>query len=87
MLISAGQTTQSPKYGIYMTRQPESTVAPLRDEVIFECALSLKPDGFEWRFQPQSGEQIGRNGPNQFIKLSREVNIIGFEWIVEESLV
>lgn len=75
MLISVGLSSQSSKYGIYMIRQPESTVAPLRDEVLFECALSLKPDGFEWRFQPQSADQIGRNGPNRYIKLSREVNI------------
>lgn len=44
---------------IYLVEPKSTVVAPLRDEVIFECAISLKPDGFKWRFQPQSGE------PNQ----------------------
>lgn len=93
LLMSAAAVAgiQAPKFGIYMQRQPESTVAPLRDEVLFECALSLIPDGFEWRFQPQNGP---RNGSTAFIYLTKEVIggieadviVVSFRCIVSSQL-
>lgn len=75
MLVASAQATQPAKFGIYMQRQPESTVAPLRDEVLFECALSLRPERFEWRFLPQSGDQPHsfRNELDRYIYLTKEV--------------
>lgn len=74
LLVASVQSTQPAKFGIYMQRQPESTVAPLRDEVLFECALSLRPERFEWRFLPQSGDQQSfRNELNRYIYLTKEV--------------
>lgn len=74
LLIVSVHSTQPAKFGIYMQRQPESTVAPLRDEVLFECALSLRPERFEWRFLPQSSDQHAfRNELNQYIYLTKEV--------------
>lgn len=57
-LMISGHSITS-KLGITMDRSPESTIAPLRDEVLFVCDLNLTPDRFEWRFKPQSsrGEQ------------------------------
>lgn len=35
--------------GIYFTRSPESLVAPLHDEVVFDCALNIDVDYIKWR--------------------------------------
>lgn len=40
-------------FGAYMVKQPESIIAPLYDEVQFECELNLLPDRMEWRFRPE----------------------------------
>lgn len=69
--IANNNNTPSSKFGIYLQRQPESTVAPLRDEVLFECALSVTPDAFEWRFQSQGGQKMGQSA---YIYLTREVS-------------
>lgn len=45
------------KFGGLLIRQPESTVAPLSDVVLFECELNLAPDHVEWRFHPQNVSQ------------------------------
>lgn len=41
-----------------MIRSPESTIAPLRDEVLFECELNLNPDRLEWRFRSSDSSGI-----------------------------
>lgn len=50
---SSSSTTKADKFGAYIERQPESTIAPLYDEVLFECGLNLVSDRIEWRFRPQ----------------------------------
>lgn len=35
--------------GIYFTRSPESLVAPLHDEVVFDCTLNIEVDYIKWR--------------------------------------
>lgn len=35
--------------GIYFTRSPESLVAPLHDEVVFDCTLNIDVDRITWR--------------------------------------
>lgn len=70
----------SDKLGAYMLRQPESTIAPLYDEVLFECGLNLTPDRLEWRFRPQytsrtASYHISNNDNiNDFIYLSENVS-------------
>lgn len=72
----------SDKLGAYMLRQPESTIAPLYDEVLFECGLNLTPDRLEWRFRPQytsrtASYHISNNDNiNDFIYLSENVSWI-----------
>ncbi|KAJ6636752.1 Interference hedgehog [Pseudolycoriella hygida] len=44
-------SSHSSKLGVHMVRSPESTIAPLGDEVLFECELNLSPDSMEWRFR------------------------------------
>lgn len=51
--VSSSSTTKADKFGAYIERQPESTIAPLYDEVLFECGLNLVSDRIEWRFRPQ----------------------------------
>lgn len=51
VLITATLCSAS-KAGVYFERSPESTIAPLRDEVLFSCELNLEPDRLEWRFRP-----------------------------------
>lgn len=34
--------------GIYFTRSPESLVAPLHDEVVFDCTLNINVDNIKW---------------------------------------
>lgn len=46
------RTCSASKLGVHMDRSPESTIAPLFDEVLFECQLNLKPDELKWRFRP-----------------------------------
>lgn len=51
---SSSSTAKADKFGAYIERQPESTIAPLYDEVLFECGLNLVSDrDIEWRFRPQ----------------------------------
>lgn len=89
--LASPQTTHatsaaSDKLGAYMLRQPESTIAPLYDEVLFECGLNLTPDRLEWRFRPQftsrtASYHISNNDNiNDFIYLSENVS-----WIQSEE--
>lgn len=48
-VVQAATTTSS--IGIEIKRSPELTIAPLGDEVLFECELNLSPEKLEWRFQ------------------------------------
>lgn len=50
----SSSTAKADKFGAYIERQPESTIAPLYDEVLFECGLNLVSDRIEWRFRPQN---------------------------------
>ena len=52
-LRSADQGS-SQKFGLFMVRSPETIIAPIGDEVVFECATSVPPDSITWRFLPQS---------------------------------
>lgn len=51
-------SSNSSKLGVHMIRSPESTIAPLRDEVLFECELNLNPDRLEWRFRSSDSNGI-----------------------------
>ena len=73
---SSSTTTKAEKFGAYMERQPESTVAPLYDEVIFECGLNLVSDRIEWRFRPQKQRSNSVNIHSDYINLNRMVSII-----------
>ncbi|XP_055699871.1 interference hedgehog isoform X3 [Phlebotomus papatasi] len=55
-LVATTTTAPSSKLRLYMVRSPETTVAPLGDEVLFECALNVEPERLEWRFRPQGGK-------------------------------
>lgn len=66
---SSSTSTKVDKFGAYMERQPESTVAPLYDEVLFECGLNLVPDRIEWRFRSQKPRY--NNANNDFIYLNK----------------
>lgn len=48
------------KFGLYSVRSPESTIAPIGDEVVFECGLSVHPDRIVWRFLPQNASKDDR---------------------------
>lgn len=54
--------------GMTMLRSPESTVAPLNDEVLFECELNLAPDRLEWRFLPETS----RGEKNDYIYINNK---------------
>lgn len=62
-------STKADKFGAYMERQPESTVAPLYDEVLFECGLNLVPDRIEWRYRSQKPRY--NNANNDYIYLNK----------------
>lgn len=67
------QICSASKLGVHMDRSPESTIAPLFDEVLFECQLNLKPDELKWRFRPLNSradyKYINKNV--SFIKLMK----------------
>lgn len=69
-------TTKAEKFGAFMERQPESTVAPLYDEVLFECGLNLVSDRIEWRFRPQKQRSNSANSHSDYINLNKMVSIL-----------
>ncbi|XP_031625787.1 interference hedgehog isoform X2 [Contarinia nasturtii] len=74
---SSTSSAKAEKFGAYMERQPESTVAPLYDEVLFECGLNLASDRIEWRFRPQKERSNSGNSYSDYIYLNKmsEYNI------------
>lgn len=48
------------KFGLYVVRSPETTIAPTGDEVVLECVLSVAPDRIMWRFLPQNASKENR---------------------------
>lgn len=77
-LQSSPSNSMPEKIGVSMQRQPESTIAPLYDEVLFECSLNLVPDRIEWRFRPQKQRTNSINGFSEFTGLSKTVRIREF---------
>lgn len=73
---SSSSTAKAEKFGAYMEKQPESTVAPLYDEVLFECGLNLVSDRIEWRFRPQRQRSNSVNSHSEYIYLNRMVSIL-----------
>lgn len=57
--------------GVNYTRSPESTIAPPRDEVLFECAVNLEAERMEWRFRPLNT----RGRQNEYRLLSKSENV------------
>lgn len=57
------------------TRHPRPLVAPLGDEVYFECSLNLAAEKFAWRHRPLNSEHWGPliNVPNSIGKTSKHV--------------
>lgn len=70
------------KFGLYIVRSPESTIAPIGDEVVLECGLSVNPDRIVWRFLPQNASKEHRR--NFRIIKSNSVRID--EWMDNEAL-
>lgn len=75
---SSPSNSMPEKIGVSMERQPESTIAPLYDEVLFECSLNLVPDRIEWRFRPQKQRANSINGFSEFTRLTKTVRIFKF---------
>lgn len=77
--ISSRSSSASPakadKFGAYMERQPESTIAPLYDEVVFECGLNLVSDRIEWRFRSFKARNHNANSYNDYTYLNKMVRI------------
>lgn len=68
---SSPSTAKVDKFGAYIERQPESTIAPLYDEVLFECGLNLVSDHIEWRFRPQNLRSSSASSYADYIYLSK----------------
>lgn len=69
-LLLAGHTTvAAAKLGIHIVRSPESTIAPLHDEVLFECELNLEPERLDWRFRALNG----RGQKSEWVGLNKAV--------------
>lgn len=64
-------TAKADKFGAYIERQPESTIAPLYDEVLFECGLNLVSDHIEWRFRPQNLRSSSASSYADYIYLNK----------------
>lgn len=72
---SSASNSMPEKIGVIMERQPESTIAPLYDEVLFECSLNLVPDRIEWRFRAHKQRTNSVNGFSEFTHLTKSVRI------------
>lgn len=66
-------SAKAEKFGAFMERQPESIIAPLYDEVLFECGLNLVPDRIEWRFRPQKQRSNSVNSLSDYTHLNAAV--------------
>lgn len=66
------------KFGLYMLRSPESTVAPIGDEVMFECALNLSPERIVWRFRHLNATGRSRADDFKLIDNSMVCSLIHF---------
>lgn len=76
-ITSSPLSDSTSKFGGLMVRQPESTEAPLYDDVLFECELNLTPDRVEWRFRSQNAIknlQYFNDHNNDFIYLKKNVS-------------
>lgn len=72
-MTPANTPVKTDTFGAFMERQPESTIAPLYDEVVFECALNLDPDRIEWRFHPQKTRNANAKLFNDYVYLNQTV--------------
>lgn len=63
-------SSSSSSSGIQMKRTPESTVAPLGDEVLFECELDVAPDELKWRFHALNADD---NNKHDYIFITNEM--------------
>ncbi|XP_002067021.3 interference hedgehog [Drosophila willistoni] len=61
-------SSTSPSPGVRILRSSESIVAPLDDEVVFECETSLPPERFEWSYSNTSSSSSAIS--SSFIYLS-----------------
>lgn len=79
---SSSSSAKADKFGAFMERQPESTIAPLYDEVVFECGLNLVSDRIEWRFRPFKARTNNANTYSDYTYLNKMVRIshICFKW-------
>lgn len=73
--VNAAPTSSSPSSsssssGIQMKRTPESTVAPLGDEVLFECEPDVAPDQLKWRYHAQNSDD---NNKHDYIFITNEM--------------
>lgn len=75
------QEQPSSKLGVHMVRSPESTVAPLRDEVLFECELNLEPERLDWRFRSLSS----KGTKDDFIYLNKNVSVLELSQIFKKK--
>lgn len=73
--LSSNPTTKADKFTAFMERQPESTIAPLYDEVLFECGLNLDPDKIEWRFRAHKQRNNNNKTFNDYLYLNKTVCI------------
>lgn len=73
--LSSNPTTKADKFTAFMERQPESTIAPLYDEVLFECGLNLDPDKIEWRFRSHKQRNNNNKTFNDYVYLNKTVCI------------
>lgn len=69
--VSSSSAAKADKFGAYIERQPESTIAPLYDEVLFECGLNLVSDRIEWRFRPQKSRSSSATSYADYIYLNK----------------
>lgn len=70
LVVGLATIVSSSKLGIHIVRSPESTIAPLHDEVLFECELNLEPERLDWRFRAISG----RGQKRDWVQLNKSVS-------------
>lgn len=65
-------TVTASKLGIHIVRSPESAIAPLHDEVLFECELNLEPERLDWRFRAING----RGQKSDWVELTKPASYL-----------
>ncbi|XP_050421794.1 interference hedgehog-like [Adelges cooleyi] len=65
VVLKCSTQTLAKGIGIHFIRSPESLVAPLHDEVFFDCDLNIAPENIKWLHNSEELPNVGHSSLNK----------------------